>query len=243
MQTGGRITELEAEVAALRAQLAAHVRSDQGDPVGFLGALLEAVPAFILRADPDLRLRYINRLQPGMTRHDVIGRSMWDFVAPDDLGEARRCVKQVLETGVGAVYETVSVGPHGGTAPYQVFVEAIDEPDGRRGICMVAVDLSMARRRERALQESDEKLRLAVAATGIGLWSWSPRTGELEWDARMREILGRDIPLDLPAYLTEAVHRASPVPAAAAAAREHGRRRSIESFAPTGRSDGCSSAG
>lgn len=202
MTTDPRVAELEAEVRALRAVLAERDTIGEGDAEGFLAALLEAVPAYIVRADPDLRLRYVNRAQRGLSRESVVGKSIWEFVDPAHLEKARQCVAKVLATGTGDSYETVGVS----AAPYEVFVEPVAETDGRRGICMVAVDLTLARRRERALQESDEKLRLALAATGIALWSWSPRTGEIEWDARMREILGRDEPLDLPSYVELAVH-------------------------------------
>ena len=172
MQYVRRIAELGAEVAALRARLSRKDRDD--DPARFLSALLEAVPAFILRADPDLRLRYINRLQPGLSREGVLGRSVWDFVEPANLEEAQRCVARVLESGVGDAYETVGVGANGATAPYKVFVAPVEEGDGRRGICMVAVDQTLARRREQALDQSEEKLRLALDATGMGLWTWTP---------------------------------------------------------------------
>src|SRR5690606_28467092 len=62
-------------------------------------------------------------------------------------------------------------------------------------------DVSSWRRRAEALDESEEKLRLALEASGMGLWSYDLVTGEATWDARMREIVGREGPLRLDEYL------------------------------------------
>jgi PAS domain S-box-containing protein len=66
--------------------------------------------------------------------------------------------------------------------------------------------VSQHKRREAAWRESEEKLRLALDATGIGLWSWDAVTHEVEWDARMRELCGVAEPLDLRRYTRELVH-------------------------------------
>jgi PAS domain S-box-containing protein len=43
---------------------------------------------------------------------------------------------------------------------------------------------------QRALRESEERLELALAATGLGLWDWDNQTGEIVFDKRWCEILG-----------------------------------------------------
>ncbi len=50
---------------------------------------------------------------------------------------------------------------------------------------------------ERRLRESEERLRLAVAAGEIGTWDYYPTTGALSWDERCKEIHGvaRDAPV------------------------------------------------
>jgi len=56
-----------------------------------------------------------------------------------------------------------------------------------------------------ALQRENAHLRLAVEATGIGLWSLDVASGVVEWSPRMEEIMGRDEPLRDADYL-RAVH-------------------------------------
>ncbi len=51
-------------------------------------------------------------------------------------------------------------------------------------------DEERARRTEQALAESEERMRLAVEATGIGIFDYHPGTGDLRWDARVRDMFG-----------------------------------------------------
>jgi PAS domain S-box-containing protein len=58
-----------------------------------------------------------------------------------------------------------------------------------------------------ALRERLLRLEAAVEATGLGLWEWNARTGELTWNARNRELFGvdHDGPLTIRDY-AELVH-------------------------------------
>ena len=73
------------------------------------------------------------------------------------------------------------------------------------GVCMVSVDVTDHRQRDEALRAMDHKLRLAVDATGIGLWTWDATHGVV-WDARMHEITGHETPLDQEAWWDRLVH-------------------------------------
>jgi PAS domain S-box-containing protein len=51
-------------------------------------------------------------------------------------------------------------------------------------------EISERERAEASLIESDDRLRLATEATGLGTFDFKPQTGELVWDARCKEIFG-----------------------------------------------------
>jgi len=74
------------------------------------------------------------------------------------------------------------------------------------GLCMMAFDVTPHRAREAALRESEEKLRVALAAAGMGLWSWDLTTDEVQWDERMKELCGGVGPLYLNEYVAQLVH-------------------------------------
>lgn len=70
----------------------------------------------------------------------------------------------------------------------------------------------LARPARRALEPnskfgtSEVELRLAVEATGIGLWSYEPKTGQVSWSQRMCEIHGRWEPPPIERYTELVVH-------------------------------------
>jgi len=193
------------------------------NPSEFLRSLLEAVPAFITHLDPELRIRYINVVQPGLRLEDVVGASVFDFIAPGFRGVARACFAGVQESGRTGRYFSDAAGPHGSVAHYENHVSAVRERDGRVGLCIVGVDVTEQRRRDEALRESEELLRLAVAASGMGIWSWAPATKEMQWDEQMRRICGVTESLAFEDYLEQLVH---PEDQAALEAR---RRDALES--------------
>jgi PAS domain S-box-containing protein len=73
---------------------------------------------------------------------------------------------------------------HGNAAP-------LFDEDGRpRGAVGAFMDMTEWRRVEAALADSEEQLRLAVEATGLGLFDRDLRTDELRWSAASKAIFG-----------------------------------------------------
>jgi PAS domain S-box-containing protein len=54
----------------------------------------------------------------------------------------------------------------------------------------LAAIISEQREAEEALRESEDRLRLAVEATGLGTWDYNPITGALRWSVRCKAIFG-----------------------------------------------------
>jgi len=199
-------TGTQSEVERLRRRIAELERSSERELAVFLEALLVALPAVVVRFDSALRIRFVSQLVPGLREEDVLGAPALDFIAAEDRERARATIETALQTGETGGYETVGPGPNGERRTYQVFVTPAREPDGSMGGCFVAIDTSGLHARERALAESEQKLRIALASTKLGLWSWDVGSGEVLWDDRMHQIMGRDEALTLPEYVEQAVH-------------------------------------
>src|ERR1700712_3914696 len=132
----------------------------------FLESVLAAVPAFVIRFDADRRIRYINRLQPGLEMDEVIGQSVFHYMHPNDHQLARTTIDRMFETGVPARYDNVATGPNGTLAFYETYVAPIRDRDGHSG-CLIAFEVTEHRARQQALEESERRLRLALDAGGV----------------------------------------------------------------------------
>jgi PAS domain S-box-containing protein len=179
---------------------------DRFESAQFLQSVLEAVPAFVVLMDEDDRVRYINRVQPGLTLADVIGRCGYDFLSPEYHALHRRAVEDARRLGGSHGFLVRGLGPDGGVAFYESRAIGVDEADGKRLVYIVALDVTEHVARAEALRESEEKLRLTVEASRIGLWSWDLVTNQVEWNARMFELTGSAEALDGVAYVERCVH-------------------------------------
>ena len=102
---------------------------------------------------------------------------------------------------------------HGNAAP-------LFDEDGRpRGAIGAFMDMTEWRRVEAALADSEERLRLAVQANGLGLFDRDLTGNILRWSARTKEIFG--LPPDASHHV-----RSVPLPDPPGGPREdpHGRR-------------------
>lgn len=205
----GETDDLQAvleENAALRRRIAELESGDHAADARFLQSLLGALPAFVIRVGPELEIRFLNRYAAGFSPADALGKSMFDFLDPAQRREHEEGVRAVLETGVPRRYQMRGMGDHGKLVDYETIMTPVTESDGRRGLLFVSFDVSEQAARQRALEQSQASLALAVEATGIGLWSWDSASGKVEWSERMHEIMGRVEPLDPDRYVQTAVH-------------------------------------
>lgn len=196
--------------------------SDSADPVServashaavpfedarFLRAMLEAIPAFVLRVDPEGRISYINQLRSGMQLEQVIGAPARAFVAEADLENYEAALGQAMLSGQPGYYQArgVSAVNEGKPAYYDCHVVPIEQEDGRRAACIVALDVSERLARARDLEESEAKLRLALEATGLGLFIWDLKNDRVELDQRTIELFGYE-PKTASEYISRIVH-------------------------------------
>lgn len=194
------------ENAALRRRVTELQSGELTGDAQFLQSLLGALPAFVIRVGPELEIRFLNRYAAGFSPADALGKSIFDFLDPGQRSEHEQGVRAVLETGVPRRYSMRGMGDHGKLVDYETIMTPVTESDGRRGLVFVAFDVTEQAERQRALEQSQANLALAVEGTGIGLWSWEAASGKVEWSARMHEIMGRAEPLDPARYVQIAVH-------------------------------------
>jgi PAS domain S-box-containing protein len=161
-----RIASLEAEVAELR---------ETRDVRAVLESVLGSAPNFIVRITPDGTIRFINHVMPGYTREQVVGSTVWQYNPPELHETMRACFARVMATGQPDGYESVAAGSPGEQRHYYTRVGAIFDGDEVTGLIVVATDLT-------EIVTVRGKLDLAIAASGVGFWSWDAIADVVTWD-------------------------------------------------------------
>lgn len=182
-----RIRDLEAELARARAR------------VGFFDEILANVPIYVVRANADHRITFVSRTQAPLRSEDVVGGDLYDFVAPPARAAMREAIRESRNLGRVVCFETLAPGPDGTTASYESYVWP--SADGAE-IVFAALDVSELHRQSATIGERDVTLRLAAEATGLALWTFDLRTGEVVWDEAMYALCGCERPLAPEAYIT-----------------------------------------
>ena len=151
--------------------------------------VLRNAPVTVATQDRDLRYSWVYNPHPDFRDwpmpHDDYA------VLPREEAEAVRAVKRgVLESGRGVRFERAYSLPSG-RAWYDTTLEPMVGPGGEvEGVAMVTVNTTAFREAEAALALSEERLRLAVEATGLGIWHVDLEGGTRDWSDEFLAIMG-----------------------------------------------------
>jgi diguanylate cyclase (GGDEF)-like protein/PAS domain S-box-containing protein len=169
------------------------VRQALADSEGRYRALIEASTEMVWRAEPDgsILLGWGWEQFTGQTPEEYQGHGWFAVVHPDDQANLLTTWKSVLAKGepAGAEYR---VRRHDGeyrwvharAVPLRAQDGSIQEWVG------TITDVHEKKQAKDALRKSEERLRLALETTGLGIWDADLVTGAREWTQEARDILG-----------------------------------------------------
>ena len=83
-------------------------------------AILENVTSSVIVADKEQRIQFLNRVLPGMDEKEILGKSLFDFVAPDHKERVRDIHEKARKEP--QTYETEGAGPNNQPAWYSTRV-------------------------------------------------------------------------------------------------------------------------
>lgn len=117
--------------------------------------------------------------------HNAQGRFVRELV-PDLEADWFTVYHEVLQTGEPARFEYEAKALHRWLDIYTCRLGEV----GSKKVAILFTDVTERKRSEQALRESDERVRLATEATGVGIWEWNISDNYMRWDAQMFRIYG-----------------------------------------------------
>lgn len=213
-----KLSILQRENADLRQQLALLMSQSSDrvpfEPAGlFYGearyrALIELSPQVIWMADAAGNVIYTNRFwheYSGQSYQQTLGVGAIAIVHPADAEHTVQNWRKALRTG--SAYDNEARFRRASDGQYRWHLtRALPLKNGAGDVVRwvgISVDIHDRKIFAAAVAESDERVRIAVEAAGMGTWDYYPDTNETRWSLRSKEIFGlpTDEGMDLQAFL------------------------------------------
>jgi len=167
------------------ALLALRRRRAERASAALLESVLDNAPIGLGLLDPSLRVRHMNRRLSAMGERVLdadVGSSLWDIL-PDMRTTLEPRLHEVLEAG--RTVADIDVAAHGGTNSkhlrefqFGFYPLPAAAGAGTAGAGLVVTDVTIRKRVERRLRESEERFRTLIETSAAIIWTTTP-SGEL----------------------------------------------------------------
>jgi len=152
----GPLSPMARALNQLASELDARRSSPAPEQFG-LQALVEHASNLMLTCDAEARVRYINYAVPGLTRDMIRGRSVYDFVSPQDLERVRGLYQKVLTTGESVEFET-QVSSEAGGGYFRTRAAPIRSGAQITGFTAITTEITDLKKAQLGLEHSLRKL-------------------------------------------------------------------------------------
>ena len=115
-------------------------------------SLLRNVPDVIMILDRDGTILFINHTIPGYIIEETVGKTVYDFIPPEQHNRTGQAIKKVFESGEVSSFETEVIGPGGGLIWYSTRLGPIRDGDEVVGVAQVSTDITETKQKEEKLR-------------------------------------------------------------------------------------------
>lgn len=134
----------------------------------FRRRVIEHLPDFISMLDREHRFVWANRLAPGLSWDDVIGKKLDLFQSPDTLPAANAAIQAAFDSATVGQYETEGYKDGTSSAWYLARVVPIVLDGKVENVLLITSDITERKRAELALRQTEEQLHRAQRLESLG---------------------------------------------------------------------------
>ncbi|SKA97918.1 PAS domain S-box-containing protein [Paucidesulfovibrio gracilis DSM 16080] len=175
----------------IRAQRTLHMQT------GYLLDVMRRLPLAVQGYDEERRVVLWNESSEklyGYTEEEALGRRLEDLIIPPELRDVvvENVTRWISEDTVIPSEELTLSRKDGRDAEVFSSHIMIREPEGRRIMFCLDVDLGFLKSVQRELEEKERMLRLTLEGTNDGIWDYHLDTGEVRCSPRWARMMGFD---------------------------------------------------
>nr|NIO22004.1 PAS domain S-box protein [Candidatus Aenigmarchaeota archaeon] len=121
--------------------------------------LLKNTSDVFLNLDRDGTILFINHTVPGYAVEDTIGKTVYDFIPPEQHKKTRKAIEEVFKTGEVVSFETSVLGPDGRTSWYSTRLCPVKDRNKVVSVAQKSTDITERKKAEDELKESEQRFR------------------------------------------------------------------------------------
>jgi PAS domain S-box-containing protein len=157
--------------------------------------MVETTTEGISVADANFCITFVNQQMAemlGYERGEMLGRSVLDFVFPEDVEQKRRIFER-RRAGARERYDDRFRHKDGSEVSVQIGAAPIFSDSGEFvGALAMISDITERKRAEQVLRQREKELLEAQRVARVGSWVWDPGTDNISWSEESYRIAGRD---------------------------------------------------
>ncbi len=158
-------------------------------------SLVEGISHIIFTTDTKGRFTYVSPVIHqvlGYAPAELTGKHFYILVPSEERHVVGEKLKEAMDGKLGP--NDFRMMDKSGTLHWgRMVAQPLIEREKIRGITGLIGDITDLKHTEQALQESEEKLNLAIRGSGLGLWDWRVQTGEMVVNDRWSRMIGYEV--------------------------------------------------
>lgn len=128
----------------------------------------------------------------GYTEPEVLGKPITLIIPPDLQAEEVQILNRLRAGERIEHFETLRVAKGGRQVLVSLTISPVKDASGNIvGASKIARDVTRIRQVERALRESEQRMRFCMEAANLGTWDWDVESGDVRWSENMERIHGQ----------------------------------------------------